>query len=80
MNSGVIKKIYRAKDIENIQNKINMLGSNRKFKFDAVTFLNIRIITTILLTLILSIAGQVGDLIFSTIKRYYKINYEKDLI
>ena len=62
MNSGVIKKIYRAKDIENIQNKINMLGSNRKFKFDAVTFLNIRIITTILLTLIL--------IFFSSIKYF----------
>lgn len=31
------------------------------------------IFSIILLTLILSIAGQVGDLIFSTIKRYYKI-------
>ena len=31
MNRGVIKKIYRTKDIENIQSKINMLGNNRKF-------------------------------------------------
>ena len=53
MNNGVIKKIYRNKDIEYIQSKINMLGDNRKFKFDAVTFLNMRIITTILLTLLL---------------------------
>ena len=53
MNNGVIKKIYRAKDIEYIQSKINMLGDNRKIKFDAVTFLNMRIITTILLTLLL---------------------------
>ena len=53
MNNGVIKKIYRNKDIEYIQSKINMLGDNRKIKFDAVTFLNMRIITTILLTLLL---------------------------
>ena len=29
MNSGIIKKIYRVKDIENIDSKIKMLGSNR---------------------------------------------------
>ena len=40
MNKGIIKKIYRVKDIEYIQNKINMLGNSRKFKFDAVEFLN----------------------------------------
>lgn len=64
MNSGVIKKIYRTKDIENIQNKINMLGSNRKFKFDAVTFLTLRIVTTLLLGLFL---------IFFTSVKYYVI-------
>lgn len=53
MNSGVIKKIYRTKDIDNIQNKINMLGSNRKFKFDAVTFLTLRLLTTLFLGLFL---------------------------
>ena len=55
MNKGIIKKIYREKDIKNIQNKINLLGKNRKFKFDAVTFLNLRIVTTILLTIVLFI-------------------------
>ena len=53
MNSSIIRKIYRVKDIENIQNKLNMLGSNRKLKFDAVSFLNTRLITTILLAIIL---------------------------
>ena len=55
MNKGIIKKIYREKDIEQIQSKINMLGVSRKFKFDAVTFLNLRIVTTILLTIVLFI-------------------------
>ena len=53
MNKGIINKIYRSKDIENIQNKLNQLGSNNKF--DAVTFLTIRMITTILLAIILLI-------------------------
>lgn len=52
MNRGIIKKIYRTKDIENIQNKINMLGNN-KHKYDALTFLNLRLITTIILSLVL---------------------------
>ena len=62
MNSGVIKKIYRTKDIEHIQNKINMLGSNRKFKFNAVAFLTLRIITTVLLGIFL--------IIFTSVKYY----------
>lgn len=53
MNNGIIKKIYREKDIINVQSKIELLGSNRKFKFDAIAFLNSRILTTILLTIIL---------------------------
>ena len=53
MNSGIVKKIYREKDIISIQSKIELLGSNRKFKFDAISFLNIRILTTLLLTVIL---------------------------
>ena len=57
MNNGIIKKIYREKDIKNIQNKINLLGSNRKFKYDAVSFLNMRVVTTILLTMILFVSS-----------------------
>ena len=52
MNKSIIRKIYRVKDIENIQNKINMLG-NIKYKYDAVLFLNLRLITTIVLALAL---------------------------
>ena len=76
MNSGVIKKIYRAKDIEYIQSKINMLGDNRKFKFDAVTFLNIRIITAILLTLMLIFFSNVKYFIVPfIIIIYYNLFY-----
>ena len=62
MNKGIIKRIYRVSDIEKIDKKIKMLGSNQKITFDAVSFLNIRMITTIMLS-VLSIA-------FSHLKYY----------
>lgn len=77
MNNSIIRRIYRGKDIENIQNKINMLGSNRKIKFDAVMFLNVRIITTILLALILIFLSNVKYFIipFILIIYYYLFYY-----
>ena len=75
MNKGIIKKIYRVKDIENIQSKINMLGANRKFKFDAVTFLSLRIITTILLSIILFLSNINYFIIPFVIIAYYNLFY-----
>lgn len=75
MNKGIIKKIYRVKDIENIQSKINMLGVNRKLKFDAVTFLSLRIITTILLSIILFLSSINYFIIPFIIIAYYNIFY-----
>lgn len=53
MNKGIIKKIYRSSDIDNIQNKLNQLGLDKKY--DAVVFFSIRTITTILLAIVLFI-------------------------
>ena len=53
MNNGIVKKIYRKKTINNIQTKINMLGKDNKLKLDAITFLNLRILTTILISIII---------------------------
>jgi len=75
MNKGIIKKIYREKDIEYIQSKINMLGNNRKFKFDAVTFLNLRILTTILFTFILFLSKVNYFIIPFVIIIYYNLFY-----
>ena len=75
MNKGIIKKIYREKDIEHIQSKINMLGNTRKFKFDAVTFLNLRILTTILLTIILFLSKVNYFIIPFIIIIYYNLFY-----
>ena len=75
MNKGIIKKIYREKDIKDIQNKINMLGCNRKFNYDAVSFLNLRIITTILLTIILFLSSINYIIIPFIILIYYNLFY-----
>ena len=72
---GIIKKIYRERDVENIQKKIDMLGSNRKLKFDAVEFLNIRMITTILLTIILLVMEVKYFIIPFIIIIYYNLFY-----
>lgn len=53
MNKGIIKKIYRASDIEKIDKNIKLLGTNQKIVFDAVTFLNVRMITTIIFSILL---------------------------
>ena len=42
MKYGIIKKIYGQNEIEGIQYKINMLGSNRKLEFNSYEFLNLR--------------------------------------
>jgi len=72
---GIIKKIYREKDIDNIQKKIDMLGSNRKIKFDAVEFLNFRMITTILLTVILLVLEVKYFIIPFIVIIYYNLFY-----
>ena len=77
MNNGIIKKIYRIKTIEHIQSKINMLGSNRKYKFNATTFLTVRILTTILLGLILIFLTSIKYFVipFILIAYYYAFYY-----
>jgi len=76
MNRGIIRKIYREKDIDHIQNKINMLGNNNKLKFDAVVFLNTRLITTILLAIILILFSNIQYFIIPFILIiYYNLFY-----
>lgn len=76
MNTWIIKKIYREKDIKSTQEKINMLGSNPKIKFDAVSFLNTRMITTILLLIFLIVFSSVEYfLIPFIIIIYYNLFY-----
>lgn len=80
--NNIIKKIYREKDIKNIQSKINMLGSEQKLKYDALSFLNTRLITTILVIILLIVIS--GDkyyiipfvgIIYYYLYYYLLINY-----
>ncbi|MDO4963069.1 MAG: type II secretion system F family protein [bacterium] len=74
--NGIIRKIYRSKDIDTIQSKINLLGSNRKLKFDSVSFLNFRLITTILLAVILILLTSIKYYIIPFILIiYYNLIY-----
>ena len=77
MNKGIIKRIYRASDIEKINQKIKMLGSNQKITFDAVTFLNARMLTTIILSILLIAFSHLRYYIipFIIIFYYYMFQY-----
>ena len=75
MNSGIIRRIYRVKDIENIQNKLNMLGNDRKLKFDAVGFLNARLLTSIILCIVLVFTNIQNYIIPFIIIIYYNLFY-----
>lgn len=73
MNKGIIKKIYRVKDIEDIQSKIDMLG---KVKYDAVSFLNLRLLTTILFLLLLMVITNIKYILMPFILiLYYNLFY-----
>ena len=76
MNGGVIRKIYREKDIKNIQNKLNMLGNDSKIKFSAVGFLTARLLTSIILAIILIFLTNIQNyLIPLIIIIYYNLFY-----
>ena len=77
MNKGIIKRIYRASDIEKIDKNIKMLGSDQKITFDAVSFLNTRMLTTILLSIFLIAFSNLKYYIipFIIILYYYMFHY-----
>ena len=75
MKIDIIRKLYRVKDIENIQNKLNMLGNDRKLKFDATGFLTARLLTTIILTIVLIFTDIQNYIIPFIIIIYYNLFY-----
>lgn len=77
MNKGIIKRIYRPSDIEKIDKKIKLLGSDYKISFDAVTFLNARMITTIIISILLIAFSHLRYYIipFIIIIYYYMFHY-----
>ena len=76
MNIDIIRKLYRVKDIENIQSKLNMLGNDRKFKFDATDFLTARLLTTIILAIVLVFITNIQNYVIPfIIIIYYNLFY-----
>lgn len=73
--NNIVKKIYRSKDINTIQNKITLLGSERKVKFNALDFLSFRLLTTIFLTIILLFSNIEYFIIPFLIVIYYNFIY-----
>lgn len=74
MNNKFIKKIYREYEIKRINAKITSL---RNYPFDEISFLNIRLITTLILffiTLLIFKAGYITSPIISLIY-YYLFEY-----
>lgn len=69
-----IRKIYREKDIKKIQEKINMLGNT---KWDAIRFMNYRLLTTIIFSLFIIIFTRLGYILipFLIIMYYYLFYY-----
>lgn len=71
----LIRKIYREEDIEKIAAKIDMLGS--KIRFDAITFINLRLITSLILFVIVIYITGAGYIYapFITVGYYYLFYY-----
>ena len=70
-----IRKIYREKDIRTIEEKINMLGDRRNW--NAVSFMNIRLITSIILFLFILYRYSLGYILapIITIIYYHSFYY-----
>ncbi len=58
MKKSIATKIYRKKTIDKINDKVKLLGD--KVKFDAITFLNFRLIFIVLLFLLIFVFSKMG--------------------
>lgn len=74
---NIMEKIYLKKDIESIDKKIKMLG---KTKWDAVGFINARVFTTVLFTLLLIFFTHVSYLILPLLVILYYMAFYYILI
>jgi len=78
MNKEIGRSIYNEKTIANLDKKIKMLNSNTKI--DAKSFLNIRLITSIVLFFILIYVMKYGYILGPTITGLYYYFFDKVLI
>lgn len=75
--NNIMEKIYLKKDIENIDKKIKMLGKTR---WDAISFINARVFTTVLFTLLLIFFTHVSYLILPLLVILYYMAFYYILI
>lgn len=75
MKKTIATKIYRKKTIDKINDKVKLLGSNKRL--DAVTFLNVRLLIIILVFILIFIFSKIGyiNAPISAIILYYLIEY-----
>ena len=73
MNKAYLaKKIYSKKTIKDINKKIKLLGTS--IKYDTYTFLNIRLLGTILIFIIILFISKLGFMIAPALAfTYYKV-------
>ena len=77
-NNKIIRKIYTEKGITSVQNKIDMMGD--KVKFDATTFMNLRLITTIIVFVLVMYNTKLGYVYAPAITILYYFLFEYILI
>lgn len=75
MNHNIIRKIYRRKDVEKIQAKLLLLGDKKRQ--NPLTYINIRIFTTLLIFLFVLYVANLGYIVapIVAIAYYYAFYY-----
>ena len=73
-NSFLTSRLYREKTLSKIQNKIVMLGN--KAKYDAVTFMNLRLITTLIIFILVIYWGNLSYIYAPFIAVIYYVLFE----
>ena len=75
MNHHLIRKFYREKDINHIEEKLMLLGNDKKI--DPVEYMNVRLITTIMVFFLSLYIFNMGYIIAPalTIAYYYGYYY-----
>lgn len=73
-NSFLTSRLYREKTLSKIQNKIVMLGNNAKY--DAVTFMNLRLITTLIIFILVIYWGNLSYIYAPFIAVIYYVLFE----
>lgn len=73
--SAIVQNIYRKNDIQKIETEIQLLGNDGKF--DASTFINLRLFTSIILFFVILYTVDLGYVFapFITILYYYLFHY-----